>query len=202
MVEESVDELRPSGRERLLLATEACLNAGLEVRVADICKSADVSAALIYKYFVDRDDLIAEAYAGIFKGLVASDLLAITHFPSDLEELRIAIRNQADQIFSAERDVLRWARLEALAHARMNPAIASRIEASRHELVSGLADAVMKFDGVKMDRAGAETLAVIALGIILGATAMSPEQMDDDQRSKIAEMWATMVYSTLKNAHS
>ena len=202
MVEESVDVPRPSGRERLLLATEACLNAGVEVRVADICNSADVSAALIYKYFVDRDDLIAEAYARIFKGLVASDLLAITHFPTDLEELRIAIRDQADQIFSAERDVLHWARLEALAHARMNPGITSRIEASRHELVSGLADGVMKFDGVKMDRAEAETLAVIALGIILGATAMSPEKMDDDQRSKIAEMWATMVYSTLKNAHS
>jgi len=202
MVEESVEVTRPSGRERLLLATEACLSAGVEVRVADICKSADVSAALIYKYFVDRDDLIAEAYARIFKGLVASDLLAIAHFPTDLEELRIAIRGQADQIFSAERDVLRWARLEALAHARMNPGITSRIEASRHELVSGLADAVMKFDGVKMDRAEAETLAVISLGIILGATAMSPEKMDDYQRSKIADMWAAMVYSTLKNAQS
>ena len=202
MAEGSVHVLRPVGRERLLLATEACLNAGMEVRVADICKAADVSAALIYKYFVDRDDLIAEAYARIFKGLVASDLLAIAHFPTDLEELRIAISNQATVIFSAERDVVRWARLEALAHARMNPGIISRIETARHELVSGLADAVMKFDGVKMGRAEAETLSVIALGIILGATAMSPERMDDEQRSLIAEMWSTMVYTTLKNAQS
>jgi AcrR family transcriptional regulator len=202
MAEATVRVPRPVGRERLLLATEACLIAGLEPRVADICKAADVSAALIYKYFVDRDDLIAEAYARIFKGLVASDLLAIAHFPTDLEELRIAISNQAKVIFSAERDVVRWARLEALAHARMNPGIAGRIEAARHELVSGLADAVMKFDGVKMGRAEAETLSVIALGIILGATAMSPERMDDEQRALIAEMWSTMVYTTLKNAHS
>ena len=35
--------------------------------------------------------------------------------------------------------------------------------------------------------------------MILGATAMSPEQMDDEQRHRLAEMWSTMVYSTLAN---
>lgn len=190
---------RPAGRERLLIATEACLNAGNEVRIADICKEADVSAALIYKYFIDREDLVAEAYARIFKGLVATDLAAIAHFPTDLELLRIAIREQAKDIFSAERDQVRWARLEALAHARMNPGIAERIDQARYELVTAMAEAILNFDGVVLNRKEAETLGVIALGMILGATAMSPEQMDDDQRHRLADMWSTMVYSTLAN---
>lgn len=190
---------RPAGRERLLIATEACLNAGNEVRIADICKEADVSAALIYKYFIDREDLVAEAYARIFKGLVATDLAAIAHFPTDLELLRIAIREQAKDIFSAERDQVRWARLEALAHARMNPGIAERIDQARYELVTAMAEAILNFDGVVFNRKEAETLGVIALGMILGATAMSPEQMDDDQRHRLADMWSTMVYSTLAN---
>ena len=190
---------RPAGRERLLIATEACLKAGHEVRIADICKDADVSAALIYTYFVDREDLVAEAYARIFKGLVATDLAAIAHFPTNLDELRIAIREQAKEIFSMERDQVRWARLEALAHARMNPGIAERIDQARHELVTTMADAILNFDGVVFHRKEAETLAVIALGMILGATAMSPEQMDDEQRHRLAEMWSTMVYSTLAN---
>ncbi|MDD2819012.1 MAG: TetR/AcrR family transcriptional regulator [Candidatus Nanopelagicales bacterium] len=191
--------VRPAGRERLLIATEACLNAGNEVRIADICKEADVSAALIYKYFIDREDLVAEAYARIFKGLVATDLAAIAHFPTDLELLRIAIREQAKDIFSAERDQVRWARLEALAHARMNPGIAERIDQARYELVTAMAEAILNFDGVVLNRKEAETLGVIALGMILGATAMSPEQMDDDQRHRLADMWSTMVYSTLAN---
>jgi len=202
MVEAIVRELRPVGRERLLLATEACLNAGMEVRVADICKAADVSAALIYKYFVDRDDLIAEAYARIFKGLVASDLQAISHFPTDLDQLRIVIRQQAREIFSAERDVVRWTRLEALAHARMNPGITERIEIARKELVDGMADAVMNFAGITITRAEAETLGVISLGMILGATAMSPQRMSEDQRMMLAEMWSTMIYSTLERART
>ena len=62
-----------------------------------------------------------------------------------------------------------------------------------------MADAILNFDGVVFHRKEAETLAVIALGMILGATAMSPEQMDDEQRHRLAEMWSTMVYSTLAN---
>ena len=194
--------VRPAGRERLLSAAEACLRAGHEVRIADICKDADVSPALIYKYFVDREDLVAEAYARIFKGLVASDLAVFAHFPTDLDELRIAVREQAKEIFSAERDEVRWARLEALAHARMNPGVGKRIEQARHELVMAMADAVMNLQGEKLNREQAETFAVIALGLVLGVTAMSPQSMTEAQRVSLAHMWSDMVYATLTYVHS
>lgn len=202
MAEALGGELRPAGRERLLIATEACLKAGHEVRVADICRDADVSAALIYKYFVDREDLVAEAYARIFKGFVASDLAAIAHFPTDLDDLRIAIREQAKEIYSAERDEIRWARLEALAHARMNPGIGERIDEARHELVMAMTDAIMSIRGEKLTREQAETFAVIALGLVLGVTAMSPGSMTDAQRTGLAHMWSDMVYATLTHMNS
>lgn len=202
MAEALGGERRPAGRERLLIATEACLRAGHEVRVADICRDADVSAALIYKYFVDREDLVAEAYARIFKGLVASDLAAIAHFPTDLDDLRIAIREQAKEIYSAERDEIRWARLEALAHARMNPGIGERIDQARHELVMAMTDSIMSVQGEKLTREQAESFAVIALGLVLGVTAMSPGSMTDAQRTGLAQMWSDMVYATLTHMNS
>lgn len=197
MAEAAVLEHRPRGRERLLLATEECLRAGREVRIADVCRQADVSPALIYKYFIDRDDLVAEAYARIYSGLVARDLIEIAHFPTDLDELRIAVRAQAEQIFSAERDVVRWSRLEALSHARMNPGVADRIESVRHELVERMAAVLMGFEGVSMTAEQAEAYAVICLGMVLGATAMSPQRMSDERRSALAEAWASMVHATL-----
>lgn len=202
MAEVVAEVPRPVGRERLLLATEACLKAGHEVRIADICRDADVSAALIYKYFVDREDLVAEAYARIFKGFVASDLAAFAHFPTDLHQLRIAVREQAKEIFSAERDEVRWARLEALAHARMNPGVGGRIEQARQELVMAMADAIMNLQGEKLNREQAETFSVIALGLVLGVTAMSPGRMSDTQRLGLAHMWSDMVYATLTHVHS
>jgi AcrR family transcriptional regulator len=161
-----------------------------------------VSAALIYKYFVDREDLVAEAYARIFKGLVASDLAAIAHFPTDLDDLRIAIREQAKEIYSAERDEIRWARLEALAHARMNPGIGERIDQARHELVMAMTDSIMSVQGEKLTREQAESFAVIALGLVLGVTAMSPGSMTDAQRTGLAQMWSDMVYATLTHMNS
>lgn len=202
MGEAAVRELRPVGRERLLLATESCLKAGHEVRIAEICKEADVSAALIYKYFVDREDLVAEAYARIFKGLVAHDVAVLAHFPTDLEELRIAVREQAKEIFSAERDEVRWARLEALAHARMNPGVAERIDQARQELVEAMADAILKFENVKLSRDEAEAFSVIALGLVLGVTAMSSERMTDEARNRIAEMWSNMIIATLADVRA
>jgi AcrR family transcriptional regulator len=200
--EATVLQHRPMGRERLLLATEACLRAGHDVRIADVCRQADVSPALIYKYFIDRDDLVAEAYARIYNGLVARYLFEIAHFPTDLEALRIAVRAQAEEIFSADRDDVRWSRLEALSHARTNPGVAARIESVRRELVQRLADVLMNFEGVVMSPGEAEAFSVICLGMVLGVTAMSPQHMSDEYRANLADAWSTMVYATLTAART
>ncbi|MDO8731576.1 MAG: TetR/AcrR family transcriptional regulator [Actinomycetota bacterium] len=187
----------PNGRERLLLATERALRAGRDIRVAEICKEAKVSAALIYKYFDDREDLIAEGYGRIYQGLVAQDLAGLADFPTEPAELRIAIRNQARQIFSRDRDDIRWARLEALSHARINPGVARRIEKIRTELVEEFANVLMAYKGAVFTRDEAATMSVIALGLVLGVTAMSYQELSDEKRDGLAEMWSTMMMATL-----
>jgi len=187
----------PNGRERLLLATERALREGREIRVAEICKEAQVSAALIYKYFDDREDLIAEGYGRIYRGLVAEDMADFAGFPTEPAELRVAIRKQARMIFSRERDGIRWARLEALSHARINPGVARRIEKIRLELVEEFANVLMSFKGAVLTRDEAATLSVIALGLVLGVTAMSYQELTDEKRDSLAEMWSTMFMATL-----
>ena len=187
----------PNGRERLLLATERALREGREIRVAEICKEAQVSAALIYKYFDDREDLIAEGYGRIYRGLVAEDLAGLDDFPTERAELRLAIRDQARQIFSRERDDIRWARLEALSHARINPGVARRIERIRTELVEEFANVLMAYKGAVFTRDEAATMSVIALGLVLGVTAMSYQELSDEKRESLAEMWSTMMMATL-----
>ena len=187
----------PNGRERLLLATEKALRAGREIRVAEICKEAKVSAALIYKYFDDREDLIAEGYGRIYRGMVTEDLAGLANFPTEPDELRVALRNQARQIFSRERDDIRWARLEALSHARINPGVARRIEKIRTQLVEEFATILMSFKGAVFTRDEAATMSVISLGMVLGVTAMSYQELSDEKRDSLAEMWTTMMMATL-----
>ena len=190
---------RPIGRERIVRVTEARLREGHEVRVADICAEADVSPALIYKYFADREDLIAEAYARIFAGYVREDLAAMEHeidlASPDLEEglVRFVAR-----ILDPERDEARWARLEALAHGRTNPGVAARIAKIREQLVDEFAGrALAARPG--WDATHARAFAVIALGMPLGITAMGSEPMEPFEREAIARMWAGLLAAPFRS---
>jgi len=40
-------------------------------------------------------------------------------------------------------------------------------------------------------------LSVIALGLVLGVTAMSYQELSDEKRDSLAEMWSTMFMATL-----
>lgn len=184
---------RPTGRERIVQATETRLRAGQEIRVADVCADAGVSPALIYKYFADRDDLIAEAYARIFAGYAREDLAELRRevdlSAPDVEKRLTAL---VTRILDPGRDSARWARLEALARGRTNPGVAARIEAVRAELVDELAGQALAAQP-SWDATHARAFAVIALGIALGVTAMGSDPMEPFEREAIAGMWASLL---------
>lgn len=186
-------DARPIGRERIVRVTEARLRAGQEVRVADICAEADVSPALIYKYFADREDLIAEAYARIFAGFAREDIAAISSeidlAADDVEE---QLARFMERILDPARDSARWARLEALAHGRTNPGVAARIGAVREQLVDELAGmALAARPG--WDATHARAFATIALGMPIGVTAMASESLEPFEREAISRMWARLL---------
>lgn len=184
---------RPTGRERIVRATEARLRAGHEVKVAEVCAEAEVSPALIYKYFADREELIAEAYARMFAGFAREDIDALSVEldlgATDVEEqlTRFMLR-----ILDPSRDGIRWARLEALAHARMNPGVAARIGEVREQLVDELAGMALTAHP-HWDAVQARAFATLALGMPIGVTAMTSASLEPFEREAIARMWARLL---------
>lgn len=186
-------QTRPIGRERIVRVTEARLRAGKEVRVADICAEADVSPALIYKYFTDREDLIAEAYGRIITQFIAVDRAEIRQgidlrAPGLPETLAAFIRVR----LARERDEERWTRLEALAHGRVNPGVTQRIAAQRRELVDDLAGMALAAEP-SWDATQARAFAVLAFGMSVGLTAMTDLELEDFEREALSRMWAVLL---------
>ena len=190
---------RPIGRERIVRVTEARLRAGQEVRVADICAEASVSPALIYKYFTDREDLIAEAYGRIVTAFIAMDREEIRRgidlaAPTLPETLAAFIRAR----LARERDEERWTRLEALAHGRVNPGVTKRIAAQRRELVDELAGMALAAEPT-WDATQARAFAVLAFGMSVGLTAMTDLEVEDFEREALSRMWAALLSSPFQH---
>lgn len=189
---------RPPGRQRILAATEHCLRAGRDVRIAEIASAADVSPALVYKHFVDRDDLVAEAYAEMFAGLARDDIALLREVAADpahgadetaVEQTVLMI---ARRTLAADRDDVRWGRLEALAQARRNPLFEARVEQVRAELVEAYTDLIdPRPPGVEHDP-DAQALAIIGSGLSLGITAMAGADLPPQDRERLARLWARM----------
>ena len=101
----------------------------LGLRVADVASGADVSVPLIYKYFDDRDGLLAEVLGEVIERHFAEELTAIrkllevisagTAMPDVLQ-----LMPRPDDKWRRER---RWLRLEAKAAAQEIPALRKRI---------------------------------------------------------------------------
>ena len=189
---ETATRTRPIGRDRIVSVTEARLRDGREIRVADICAEADVSPALIYKYFEDREDLIAEAYARIYAGQIEHELETVRpetfRSPEIVEHL---YRTFIDGL-QPDRAAARWSKLEALSHARTNPGVAMRIGQTRERIIDKTAaivrDAKPEWSGVQ-----ARAFAIVSLGMMVGVTAMLPEPVGRHELEETARMMAELV---------
>lgn len=184
-----------SGRDRLLAAAQERLAAGEEVRIADVCAAAGVSPGLVYKHFIDRDDLVAEAYARLFVGYAEADLADLRAVAWDADtgegDLESALLVLARRVLDPSRDGVRWSRLEALAHARTSPGVEERIQQARERLVAGHADLVTDRPGWTAEDARA--MAILGSGVALGITAMSGPDLTEAERDRVARLWARMI---------
>lgn len=189
---------RPIGRERIVRVTESRLREGREIRVADICAEAEVSPALIYKYFTDRDDLIAEAYGRIVTEFAKEDRAALRghldlRSPQAAEQLMTFIRER----LTDEKDSERWTRLESLAHGRVNPGVTRRISSVRRELIDELAGMALVANP-SWDATQARAFAVLALGMAVGLTAMAEPELEDFEREALTRMWAALLQAPFR----
>lgn len=190
---------RGGGREAMIVATIDTLREGREVRVLEIAEAAGVSHSLIYRHFPDggREELIAEAYARIYRTTVDEDLAALRQIEGTPEDFLAQVRELMLVVLSPARVPVRWGRLEALAAARTNPHLARRIESARTDMVEGLTDLLCSRWVVGRDRAEVRAFAILTLSLPLGLTAMLPVDVEAQESGVVADEWSRLVTSWL-----
>lgn len=190
---------RGTGREALVSATADVLMAGGDVQVKEVASAAGVSHTLIYRHFPEggKEELVAEAYAEIFRGLAREDIDQM--FDAIHEsggDVRGELRQVARRIFDPRRDARRAARLEALAQIRLNPYVGSRIEDMRKELIQYATERIMDLK-VGMAPATARAVSMVTQAIPLGITALAGVRLAKADRESVADMWADTIVMLL-----
>ena len=190
---------RGTGREAMIEEAAKVLRAGQELRVLDIAKAAGVSHSLIYRHFPQggREELIAEAYARIFRAHVSEDLAAFAKFSSEPAEMRRQLQALFEGILTRERAEDRWARLESLAQGRTNPHVEARINATKEELLGEMARLMMALPRWQLSETQAVAFSTLMLSLPLGLTPLVEPHATPAQRTAIAAVWTTMVLVTV-----
>jgi AcrR family transcriptional regulator len=120
----------PSSRERIIAAARAEVETKgiLGLRVQDVALNAKVSVPLIYKYFVDRDGLLAEVLGEMFEEFVLEQLDASEAYFNALESPTVddllAVLALPQQDFRRPR---RWQRMQVLAASMEIPTLRVRL---------------------------------------------------------------------------
>lgn len=192
---------RGTGRTALIEATAAVLRAGEEVQVKDIAAVAGVSHTLIYRHFPigGKEELIAEAYAFIFRGLAEQDIEDLFTILEASGVDRDVIRNFIVTLLNPRRGDVRWLRLEALAQSRTNPYVAERIEQARRALVQDFADRLRRLEP-RLSPESASAFSILAQALPLGVTAIGGAGLSKSLRETVAGMWAGMLVDALEAA--
>ena len=131
-------------RERILQATRARIKQDgiLGLRVADIANDAETSITLIYKYYRDRDGLLAQVLGDMYSEFRASfhkkieDWLA-SRDDLTLEEFVCLLPNPEEETKHA-RDF----RLQVLATALENPKLHENIKAETEKMYQWMRDTI------------------------------------------------------------
>lgn len=192
---------RGTGRTALIEATADVLRAGEEVQVKDIAAVAGVSHTLIYRHFPigGKEELIAEAYAYIFRGLAEQDIEDLFTILEASGVDRDVIRNFIVTLLNPRRGDVRWLRLEALAQSRTNPYVAERIEQARRALVQDFADRLRRLEP-RLSPESASAFSILAQALPLGVTAIGGAGLSKSLRETVAGMWAGMLVDALEAA--
>ena len=183
------DTIGPDGRERLLAATIAHLEArsAASLRVTDIAEQAGVAIGLIRHHFGSRDGLIAEAQQRRLEGATRTDIDAARKAlgkVEDFEELMDALVAMTRRTVSRRRSAQRLSRFAAIATAHGRPDARPGISATFGDLVDEMAQLIREAqvrDLVRRDlgaRALATFIQAYALGMIIHD--LDPDAVDED----------------------
>ena len=123
-------------RERILQATRARLNSGgiLGLRVADVAKDADTSITLIYKYYRDRDGLLAQVLGDMYDEFRQRQMQRIDTWLSQNETITFEQYADLTPNPAEETKIDRDFRLQMLATALENEELRVRIKKTTNDI--------------------------------------------------------------------
>ena len=123
-------------RERILQATRARLKSGgiLGLRVADVAKDADTSITLIYKYYRDRDGLLAQALGDMYDEFRQRQMQRIDTWLSENETITFEQYADLTPNPAEETKTDRDFRLQMLATALENEELRVRIKKTTNDI--------------------------------------------------------------------
>jgi AcrR family transcriptional regulator len=161
-----------ASRERIVeAARDEVLSKGiLGLRVQDVAAKAKVSVPLIYKYFADRDGLLAEVLGRMFEEIVLEYVEASEEYFAHLENPTV---DDLAAVFARPSEELRkgrrWLRVQIMAASMEIPALRERLT-----LVQGhINERTSQFMEMAQQRiAGRVVMSPRALAIAVQATGM------------------------------
>ena len=191
--------LKTDSRQRILQATRARIKQDgiIGLRVSDVSNDAETSITLIYKYYRDRDGLLAQVLGDMYSEFRAAfhakieDWLA-TKDSLTLEEFVYLMPNPEEETKYA-RDF----RLQVLATALENPALHARIKSETTNMYRWMRDTI-EANRHKLPEADrgfdARFLTVIMFNIMF----VYYDLVDDDKLS--ADDYRAMLVNQIRNS--
>jgi AcrR family transcriptional regulator len=191
--------LKIDSRERILQATRARINQDgiIGLRVADIANDAETSITLIYKYYRDRDGLLAQVLGDMYSEFRAAFHAKIENWLATrdsltLEEFAYLMPNPEEETKHA-RDF----RVQVLATALENPALHARIKSETTNMYRWMRDTI-EANRHKLPEADrgfdARFLTVIMFNIMF----VYYDLVDDDKLS--ADDYRAMLVNQIRNS--
>ena len=192
----------PSSRERIIAAArfEVETKGILGLRVQDVAQNAKVSVPLIYKYFVDRDGLLAEVLGEMFEEFLLEQLDSSEAYFDALESPTVddllAVLALPQQDFRRPR---RWQRVQILAASVEIPALRTRLNLVQNilqeRMVAFMGNAVRRITGAE-PQMSTQALAMLvqtySLGFVLndileeGGGGVTDEQFSSLMRAMLS----------------
>jgi AcrR family transcriptional regulator len=118
-------------------------NGILGLRVADVAQSAGCAVSLIYRYFIDRDGLLAQILGDMFDegnqiNVVRASEILYREAPITIDDI-LDVTNMPS---SPDQAAFRSWRIQILAASTTNPALRTRIEESTRNARKSLQEAI------------------------------------------------------------
>lgn len=194
----------PSSRQRIVAAgrSEVEERGILGLRVQVVAVKADVSVPLIYKYFGDRDGLLAVVLSEMFEELILEQIDAAESYLNDIAAPTIddlvAVMALPQQDFRRGR---RWLQVQIFAASAEIPVLRTQLgiaQSAVHERITRLIETTQRRITGGRDMVSPGALALLAQAYAFGF--IINDLADDDANATTDEEFASMMRAMIAGA--